>query len=133
MNLIIKNIDELKQQFGYETIEQIQKKEYVLTDYGDSLLNGYQENVIFLEILRNALHWDFEKYADFFLSRPEIKKESVLYSEYYWNHCWIERAKELSVNAGNGEEWEFWLIEQIDHCENIIDCDLLEKLQNNEI
>ena len=128
MNLIINNIEELKKEFGYQNIELLQKGNYVLSDYDDILLKTYEQNVIFLEILRNALKLDFQKYSYFFLSRPEITKEVILYSQYYWNHQFIRRAKEISINTGDAEEWEFWLIKQIDLLENPIDIELLEKI-----
>lgn len=133
MNLIIKNIEELKKQFGYQNIKRLKKEFcYVTSSYDDVFLIRYEENLIFLDILREILSFHVLEHSDFFSAKPEITLECILYSEYYWNFLLLKRAETLSLMIGDLEEWQFYLIKQIDlHAK--IDCDLLEKIENNQI
>ncbi len=124
MNLIIQNIEELKKQFGYEKLTQLEKNfHYCKSDFDDAVLNRYEENLIFLDILLKI---------SYFSENPAITRESILYSQYYWNHLLLKRTRALSLHSGDCEEWEFYLIQQLDLCGNI-DCDLLQKLENYQI
>ncbi len=135
MNLLTKNISELKKQFGLEKIKNLKKEfRYIQTGYEDALLDEYLDNWIFLDILyRISGRFARPEYAAFFAARPELTQESILYSLYYWNHLLTERAEKLSCPCCIDDGCQFWIIEQIDHLESTIDCELLEKIENNQI
>ncbi|GEM_PF-2439121 len=139
MKLIIQNIDKLKNQFinqfNYKNMAELREKfEYIENNYTDELLFYYEDNRVFLDILHKVIGFYLAEYSDFFSSNPEITKECVLYSEYYWNHLFMERAKVLyqNIKVSESEEWQFHIIKQIDHCDSIIDCFLLEEIENNK-
>ena len=107
---IIESIDEMKEQFNFVPSNS----------YSDALMNLYYNNCIFLD-----------DYTGRILAESKATMECVLYSEYYWGHCFIKRAKELMYTDAGFEQWHYKIIEKMEHSGMEIDYALLERIDSN--
>lgn len=118
MQLLIHNIEELKNSFHYVND---QHTTYSII-YEDEPLNTYYNNCVFLDYYKEQI-----------TNQTNIATEVILYSLYYWQHQFLKRANELSYFDAGFEQWHFKTIDQIEiHCGQV-DISLLEKIENYKI
>ena len=90
--------------------------------YDDEIMNLYYHHCKFLS-----------DYQAQIINETGITMKEILYSLYYWGHCFIERSNAISLSDKGFEQWHFQLIEQIEFSCGEVDFALLEKIENNEV
>ena len=113
MQTLIANIHKLENIFQFRMDDSL---------YDDEILNLYYHHCKFLS--------DYQKEI---INENGITMKQILYSLYYWGHCFIERSNAISLSDKGVEQWHFQLIEQIESSCGEVDFALLEKIDNSDV
>ena len=88
-----------------------------ITEYDDKYINSIYNNWVFLDRFYDTM-------------KKTISPEIILYSEYYWITLFINAYyKKYHTNYSGFEQFQFKLIERIEHTLESVDIALLERIE----